>query len=150
MNIKTKRLHKLIFAVLILPVSPGIAQHDMHSMGMAASNDKPIELIKNIGNLHHPVATSNKKAQQYFDQGLALIYALNTEDATRSFKRAIELDSNLAMAYWGLAAANVGLSSAFEISNEERKNAYEQMATNAVMQSDYKEAFHFMQLFHKL
>ena len=101
------------------------AQHTMHSMGMPVTSDKPIDLIKNIGGLHHPVSTHNTEAQKYFDQGLALIYALNTEDASRSFRRASELDTNLAMAYWGMAAASIGLASAFDIKNEERKMAHD-------------------------
>lgn len=115
------------------------AQHDMHSMGMPLTNDKPIVLIKNIGGLHHLVSTNNAEAQKYFDQGLALIYALNKEDAMRSFKRASELDTNLAMAYWGMAAASVALSSAVEISNEERKNTYDYLQKASSLQASAKE-----------
>jgi tetratricopeptide (TPR) repeat protein len=58
-----------------------------------------------IGDLHHPVSTKNPQAQQFFDQGLRLIYAFNHDEAGRSFQRAADLDPKLAMAYWGVAEA---------------------------------------------
>ena len=62
-------------------------------------------LMSGLGDLHHPVSTRNAEAQQFFDQGLRLIYAFNHNEAANSFKRAAELDGNLAMAYWGIAEA---------------------------------------------
>jgi tetratricopeptide (TPR) repeat protein len=67
------------------------------------SPTKAVVLMPGLGNLHHPVTTSNPPAQEFFDQGLRLIYAFNHEEATRSFQHAAELDPNLAMAYWGVA-----------------------------------------------
>ena len=58
-----------------------------------------------MGDLHHPVSTNNAQAQQFFDQGLRLIYAFNHDEAARSFQRAADLDPKLAMAYWGVAEA---------------------------------------------
>jgi len=58
-----------------------------------------------MGKLHHPVSTKNVQAQQFFDQGLRLIYAFHHDEAARSFQRAAELDPKLAMAYWGVAEA---------------------------------------------
>jgi tetratricopeptide (TPR) repeat protein len=66
---------------------------------------KPVTLMPGLGNLHHPVSTSNPEAQRFFDQGLLLVYAFNHEEAARSFQRAAELDRNLAMAWWGVALA---------------------------------------------
>jgi len=66
---------------------------------------KPATLMTGLGDLHHPVSTKNPQAQQFFDQGLRLIYAFNHDEAARSFKRAAELDPKLAMAHWGVAEA---------------------------------------------
>src|SRR5271169_2437293 len=66
---------------------------------------KPVVLMEGLSSLHHPVSTSNPAAQQFFDQGLRLVYAFNHEEAARSFRRAAELDPQLAMAWWGLALA---------------------------------------------
>jgi tetratricopeptide (TPR) repeat protein len=64
---------------------------------------KPATLMAGLGNHQHPVSTSNKEAQKFFDQGLTLLYAFNHDEAFRSFARAAELDPNLAMASWGMA-----------------------------------------------
>jgi len=68
------------------------------------SGEKPVVLMSGLGNLHHPVSTKNAEAQQFFDQGLRLIYAFNHDEAARSFQRAAELDPQLAMAWWGANA----------------------------------------------
>jgi tetratricopeptide (TPR) repeat protein len=51
------------------------------------------------------VSTTNVEAQRFFDQGLSLVFAFNHDEAVRSFKRALELDPQLAMAWWGIALA---------------------------------------------
>ncbi len=89
------------FVVLTLLLCGMIAAQD-HS---AHNQSKPAALMSGLGDLHHPVSTSNPQAQQFFDQGLRLIYAFNHDEATRSFQRAADLDPNLAIAYWGVAEA---------------------------------------------
>lgn len=66
---------------------------------------KPVFLMPRLSSLHHPVSTSKVEAQQFFDQGLRLVYAFNHDEAARSFRRAAELDPHLAMAWWGVALA---------------------------------------------
>jgi tetratricopeptide (TPR) repeat protein len=65
----------------------------------------PVVLVTGLGDLHHPVSTTNPQAQQFFDQGLRFIYAFNHDEAARSFQHAGELDPKLAMAFWGVAEA---------------------------------------------
>jgi tetratricopeptide (TPR) repeat protein len=65
--------------------------------------EAPVRLISGLGDVHHPVSTKNKQAQQFFDQGLKLFYGFNHDEARRSFMRAAELDPKLAMAHWGVA-----------------------------------------------
>ena len=65
--------------------------------------EAPVRLIPGLGEVHHPVSTRNKQAQQFFDQGLKLVYGFNHDEARRSFMRAAELDPKLAMAHWGIA-----------------------------------------------
>jgi tetratricopeptide (TPR) repeat protein len=66
---------------------------------------KPAVLMSGLSSLHHPVTTSSAEAQQFFDQGLRLVYAFNHDEATRAFRRAGELDPKMAMAWWGVALA---------------------------------------------
>ncbi|HKQ76460.1 MAG TPA: hypothetical protein VJ810_22390 [Blastocatellia bacterium] len=76
------------------------SQHEHHS-----SSGQPAKLMPGLGDLHHQVSTRNPEAQKFFDQGLALIYAFNHEEARRSFEQAAKLDPKLAMAEWGIALA---------------------------------------------
>ncbi len=88
---------------------------------------KPATLMSGLGNLHHPVSTKNPEAQKFFDQGLTLIYAFNHEEAARSFQRAMELDSGLAMAWWGYALAIGPNYNESTIDLQRMKAAYEAM-----------------------
>jgi tetratricopeptide (TPR) repeat protein len=90
----------LFVALLCLAVVPVAGQHHHNSVEM-----KPSGLMNGLGNLHHPVSTRDHQAQRFFNQGLALIYAFNHDEAARSFRRAVELDPQLAMAHWGIALA---------------------------------------------
>ena len=74
-------------------------------------------LYTNLGTHHKAVGTRVPLAQQYFDQGLRLVYGFNHAEAIRSFTRATELDSACAMCWWGIAYAygphvNAGMDSA--------------------------------------
>ena len=89
-------------AVLLALSISGVSLAQTHS---TVSPARPAVLMSGLGDLQHPVSTKNAEAQQFFDQGLRLIYAFNHDEATRSFARAAELDPKLAMAYWGIAEA---------------------------------------------
>ena len=85
---------------------------------------KPVTMMTGLGDLHHPVSTKNAEAQQFFDQGLRLIYAFSHDEAARSFQKASELDPKLAMAYWGVAEA-VGPNYNDPASEDRFKQAHE-------------------------
>src|SRR5438094_2560358 len=95
-------LMKYLVSVLLFVLLAGVVVGQEHS---APSQPKPATLISGLSDLHHPVSTHNPQAQEFFDQGLRLIYAFNHDEAARSFQRAAELDPKLAMAYWGVAEA---------------------------------------------
>jgi len=75
----------------------------MVSAAQSKDRTAPPRLMSGLGEVHHPVSTKNREAQQFFDQGLKLVYAFNHDEARRSFQRAAELDPKLAMAWWGVA-----------------------------------------------
>src|SRR2546423_2308708 len=93
---------KTCVSILIFASICAVTVAQQHTMSPASH---PATLMSGLGDLHHPVSTQNAQAQQFFDQGLRLIYAFNHDEAARSFKRAVELDPKLAMAYWGIAEA---------------------------------------------
>ena len=54
--------------------------------------DKLAPLIDGLGTHEHLIVTSKPLAQQYFNQGLRLIYAFNHDEAIRAFRSAAKLD----------------------------------------------------------
>ena len=56
-----------------------------------------------LGHFHRKVATDSDEAQQYFDQGMRLLWAFNHDESTRSFAKAAQLDPKCALCYWGVA-----------------------------------------------
>lgn len=52
-----------------------------------------------------PISTKNPTAQQWFNQGIQLLYGFNHDEAVRSFEKAAELDPSCAMAWWGASYA---------------------------------------------
>lgn len=87
---------------------------------------RPVTLVPGLGDVHHPVSTASASAQSFFNQGLAYIYAFNHAEAVRSFKRAAELDPQLAMAYWGIALA-LGSNYNLQADAPQFKEAYASM-----------------------
>jgi len=88
----------LVLALVVPTITFGQHNHSANEM-------KPAALASGMGEVHHPVSTDSDEAQQFFNQGLAYIYGFNHEEAVRSFRRAAELDPQLAMAQWGIALA---------------------------------------------
>ena len=72
------------------------------SLDTARMNEPGAPLLNGLGNLQFAITTPSAKAQQYFNQGLTLLYGFNHSEAGRSFREMIRLDSTCAMAYWGL------------------------------------------------
>ena len=77
-----------------------------------------------VGRHHHPIQTTNKDAQDYFDQGITLLYGFNHEEAGRAFEKAAQLDSASPMPLWGIAMA-VGPNYNSDVDAEREKLAYE-------------------------
>ena len=96
---------KLFLAVVMCGVAFALpAFADQAPAANAVEPLKPVEpLFEGLGSLHHPVSTNSAQAQKYFDQGLALVYAFNHDEAQRSFEEAVKIDPSMAMGWWGIA-----------------------------------------------
>ncbi|MBS0210390.1 MAG: redoxin domain-containing protein [Planctomycetes bacterium] len=81
-----------------------------HSAHGAAFDDGPRQaahLIPGCGNVSIQVTTKSPEAQQFFNQGLGQLHGFWYFEAERSFRQAAQLDPDCAMAYWGMALANI-------------------------------------------
>jgi len=128
MSIRTFRLAFLF--CLGLCVSPIISN--------ASAKGNAPRLISGLGEVHHPVSTKNREAQQFFDQGLKLIYAFNHDEAQRSFQRAADLDPNLAMAWWGIALT-LGPNYNLPVDPEREKVGYDAVQHALALQENASE-----------
>lgn len=58
-------------------------------------------LLEGLGNHRFAVTSSHPDVQRWFDQGLMLTYGFNHDAAERSFLKALALDPQCAMCWWG-------------------------------------------------
>jgi len=65
---------------------------------------KPM-VLEGIGHSHIAITTKSPEAQQWFDQGLALLHCFWDYEALRAFAEAIRFDPDCAMCHWGIARA---------------------------------------------
>jgi tetratricopeptide (TPR) repeat protein len=116
--------------------APALADHQ-HAPTPAATTPPP--LFNDLGTLHHAITTSSPEAQQYFDQGLRLVYAFNHDEANRAFKEAARLDPNCAMAYWGIAFT-LGPNYNLPVDAERDRAAYEAIQKAVALAPNVSEA----------
>ncbi len=61
------------------------------------------QLFDDLGSYHRKISSRSVEAQQFFDQGMRLLWAFNHDEATRSFARAAQLDPQCGICFWGVA-----------------------------------------------
>jgi tetratricopeptide (TPR) repeat protein len=102
----------------------GLAAGAISTANSSEKEKRAPVLMPGLGEVHHPVSTKNRQAQQFFDQGLKLVFGFNHDEARRSFQRAAELDPKLAMAWWGVALT-LGPNYNLPVDPEREKAGYE-------------------------
>ena len=87
------------------PAVPGPAEHAAHGAPTWSLEALPLgaKLLGNLGAVQRRVSTTNAEAQAYFDQGLALTYGFNHDEAARSFAKAAASDPSCGLCFWGVA-----------------------------------------------
>ena len=93
-------------------------------------------LLDGLGEYSRPISTDSAEAQQWFDQALMLTWGFNHQAAERSFLKAVELDPECAMCWWGAALVlgphvNAGMDPANNPAAWDRLQAAERLAADA-------------------
>ncbi len=81
-----------------------------HSLHGEVFNEGPRQaayLMGDTGNVSFPITSANPEAQAFFNQGIGQLHGFWYFEAERSFRQVAMLDPNCAMAYWGMAFANI-------------------------------------------
>lgn len=86
------------------PTPTNQSAHDGHGAAAPAAVPRT-KLLGNLGSYHRTIKTASPEAQQFFDEGLALLYGFNHEESFRSFERAATLDPSSPMPHWGMSLA---------------------------------------------
>ena len=68
----------------------------------------PARLLQGMGETKMPVSTKSAEAQKFFNQGMSQVHSFWFLESERSFLQALELDPDLAMAYWGISISAAG------------------------------------------
>jgi peroxiredoxin len=90
-----------------------------HSAHGEAFNEGPRQaayLMEGMPDIDFPVTTTSPEAQKFFNQGVGQLHGFWYFEAERSFRQVAALDTNCAMALWGMAMANT--------SNEKRAKGF--------------------------
>src|SRR5260370_31384264 len=96
----------------------------MVSAAQSKDRTAPPRLMPGLGEVHLPVSTKNREAQQFFDQGLKLVIGFNHDEARRSFQRAAAPDPKMAMP-WGGGALTLGPNYNLPVDLEGEKAGYD-------------------------
>ncbi|MEM8954912.1 MAG: redoxin domain-containing protein [Verrucomicrobiota bacterium] len=107
-----------LIALVAISLHPGLlefahaaAPPPGHSNHGEAFNEGPRQKARLIDGVDQiisfPVTTSHPKAQRFFNQGVCQLHGFWYFEAERSFRQAAMLDPDCAMAYWGMAMANL-------------------------------------------
>lgn len=86
------------------PAPTNQSAHDAHGAAAPAAGPRTT-LLGNLGTYHRAIKTTSPEAQQFFDEGLALLYGFNHEESFKSFDRAAALDPAAPMPHWGMSLA---------------------------------------------
>jgi peroxiredoxin len=101
----------LLPALLVLAITARAAEPPAgHSMHGEAFNEGPRQaavLMPGTGAVDFKVTTKNDLAQKFFNQGVGQLHGFWYFEAERSFRQVAALDADCAMAYWGMAMANI-------------------------------------------
>ncbi len=87
-----------------------LAGHSYHGEAFNEGPRQAAELIPGMAEIEFPTSTKSAIAQKFFEQGIAQLHGFWYLEAERSFRQVAKEDPQLAIAYWGMAMANVNNS----------------------------------------
>lgn len=82
------------------------AGHSLHGEAFNQGPRQAAYLMEGMPKIHFPITSKVPLAQTFFLQGVGQLHGFWYFEAERSFRQVAALDTNCAMAYWGMALAN--------------------------------------------
>lgn len=87
--------------------------------------DNGARIYQGFGNYERAITTDSAVAQQWFNQGMQLMYGFNHDEAVRSFEQAAAADDEAAMPWWGIAYCQGVNINDPEMTEERSRRAWE-------------------------
>lgn len=89
------------------PDAESAAGHSLHGEAFNQGPRQAAYLMEGMPKIQFAITTKAPLAQKFFQQGIGQLHGFWYFEAERSFRQVAALDTNCAMAYWGMAMANV-------------------------------------------
>ncbi|MGB7324139.1 MAG: redoxin domain-containing protein [Rubripirellula sp.] len=83
------------------------AGHSYHGEAFNEGPRQAGQILAGMPKIIFPTSTKSGSAQQFFEQGIAQLHGFWYLESERSFRQAVSEDPKMAIAYWGLAMANI-------------------------------------------
>ena len=93
-----------------------LAGHSVHGEAFNEGPRQAAALMPGLGRAKFPITVREQSGQAFFNQGIDQLHGFWYFEAERSFRQVAQIDPECAMAYWGMAMAN--------INNESRAKAF--------------------------
>lgn len=140
-------MKRFLLSLLVVAVVVAVGYYLWQEYGTQATTDEAVSylpeiapvgatLLEGLGDYSRPITSDHPDVQQWFDQALMLTYGFNHQAAERSFLKAVELDPQCAMCWWGAALVlgphvNAGMDPANNAAAWERLQAARAVAADA-------------------
>jgi peroxiredoxin len=95
------------FAIGSLQAADPLPGHSVHGEAFNEGPRQEAHFMAGTGKVNFPVTTAKPLAQRFFNQGIGQLHGFWFFEAERSFRQVAKLDPDCAMAYWGMAMANL-------------------------------------------
>ncbi|TWU49204.1 peroxiredoxin family protein [Rubripirellula reticaptiva] len=83
------------------------AGHSYHGEAFNEGPRQAGQILAGMPKITFPTSTKSGSAQQFFEQGIAQLHGFWYLESERSFRQAASEDPAMAIAYWGMAMANI-------------------------------------------
>lgn len=103
---------RLLFPALLgcsflLHAADPLPGHSVHGEAFNEGPRQAAKLIPGCGKVSFAISSKKPEAQKFFNQGVGQLHGFWYYEAERSFRQVAMIDKDCAMAFWGMAMANV-------------------------------------------
>lgn len=107
MRPSARRFFALAFCASLSHAADPLPGHSAHGEAFNEGPRQAARIIPGCGKVEFRITTTKPEARKFFNQGVGQLHGFWYFEAERSFRQVAQIDKDCAMAYWGMAMANV-------------------------------------------